>query len=143
LYLNVMPSKVDGPNGTALISEQPPLARALKDVASLHQQFLPYFAEGHALGESVLSQAATAFVRAYQLRDRLLVFVLNDRPEPQSVAFSSNLSLWLPRSDKFEVQYFNEQGQLLRRSSEEGARWLAVTDLLQPGEISAFELQAE
>ena len=111
LYLNVMPSREDEPNGTALISERPPLARALKDVAAMHKQFLPFFVEGNALGESVLSQATAAFVRAYRLRDRLLVLVLNDLPEPQSRCFRSDLSLWLPKSDDFEVKYFDEQGQ--------------------------------
>ena len=61
LFLNVMPSKVDEPNGTALISEKPPLARALKSVSALHRQFLSYFVEGNALGESVLTRPAPAF----------------------------------------------------------------------------------
>ncbi len=143
LYLNVMPSREDEPNGTALISERPRLARALKDVAAMHKQFLSFFVEGNALGESVLSQATASFVRAYRLRDRLLVLVLNDLPEPRQVAIRSDLSLWLPKSDGFEVKYFDEQGNLLRNSSVVGAHWLAVTDLLEPGEISAFEVQAK
>jgi hypothetical protein len=143
LFLNVMPSKEDEPNGTSLISERPRLARALKDVAAMHKQFLPYFVEGNALGESVLGQTTKAFVRAYRLRDRLLVLVLNDSAEPQHVAFRSDLSLWLPKSSDFEVKYFDEQGKLLRDSSVVGASWLAVTDVLQPEAISAFEVQAK
>src|SRR2546427_7081152 len=98
LFLNVMPSKVDGPNGTALISEKPALAQALKDVAAIHKQFLPYFVAGLALGDSFLSRPTTAFVRAYQLPGRLLVLILNDRPEAQQVVLGSDLSLWLPKS---------------------------------------------
>ena len=142
LFLNVMPSKVDGPNGTALISERPALANALKQIAGMHKQFLAYFVEGHALGESVLSQATTAFVRAYQLPDRLLVLVLNDRSEPQQVVLGGDLSLWLPNSNSFEVKQFDAQGQLLGSSGVEGTRWVAVTQLLQPGGISAFELRS-
>jgi hypothetical protein len=143
LYLNVMPSKPDEPNGTALISERPLLAKALKNVAALRKQFLPYFVEGNALGESVLSRATPAFVRGYQLRDRLLVFVLNDRPDAQHVALNIDLSLWSPKSSTFRVKYFDEAGRLVRNSKVDTTRWLAVTDLLQPEEIAAFELLPE
>ncbi len=140
LYLNVMPSKPDEPNGTALIRERPLLAKALKTVARLRKQFLPYFVEGNALGESVLSQAAPAFIRAYQLRDRLLVFVLNDRPDAQHVALNIDLGVWSPKSNAFRVKYFDEAGRLVRNSNVATTRWLAVTELLQPEEIAAFEL---
>jgi hypothetical protein len=143
LYLNVMPSKEDEPNGTALVSERPRLAKALKVAAAMHKQFLPYFAEGNALGDSFLGQATPAFVRAYRLRDRLLVFVLNDLPERRFVGVRSDLSLWLPKAAEYEVKYYDEQGRLQRNSSVTGTHWLAVTDLLQPEEISAFEVQAK
>ncbi len=143
LFLNVMPSKVDGPNGTALISERPALAKALKEVAAMHRKFLPYFVDGHALGESVLSQATTAFVRAHVLPDRLLLLVLNDRPEPQQVVLGSDLSLWLPHSNGFQVSQFDAQGQLIGSSRAEGTRLVAVTNLLQPGDLSAVELSLQ
>ena len=108
----------------------------------MHKQFLPYFVEGHALGESVLSQATTAFIRAYQLPDRLLVLVLNDRSEPQQVVLGGDLSLWLPNSNSFEVKQFDAQGQLLGSSGVEGTRWVAVTKLLQPGGMSEFEVRS-
>jgi len=143
LFLNVMPSKVDGPNGTALISERPALAKALKEMTVLHKQFLPYFVEGHALGDSMLSQPTTAFVRAYQLPDRLLVLVLNDRPEAQQVVLGSDLSLWLPKSSKLEVRTFDGQGKMLGNSSVEGTHWVGVTEPLQVGEMSVLELRPE
>ncbi len=143
LYLNVMPSRMDSPNGTALISDRPALAKALKDLAAMRQQFLPYFVQGHALGESVLSQPTTAFVRAHALPDRLLVFVLNDRPEPQQVVLRSDLSLWLPKGTNFAVSQFDGHGKLLDKSSVQGTQWVGVTDLLQSGEMSALELRPE
>jgi hypothetical protein len=143
LYLNVMPSKKDEPNGTALVSERPQLAQALKDAAAMRRQFLPYFVEGNALGDSILGEPAKAFVRAYRFHDRLLVLVLNDSAEPQRVVVRSDLSLWLPKASDFEVKYFDEQGKLRQSSSLAGTRWLAVTDLLQPEEIAAFEVQAK
>jgi hypothetical protein len=138
-----MPSKMDSPNGTALISEKPALAAALKDLASLRKQFLPYFVEGHALGDSVLAQATTAFVRAYGMPGRLLVFVLNVQRETQQVVLRSDLSLWLPRADSFEVNAFDGQGHLLHRSLAHDTRWVAATPPLQPGELAVFEVQAE
>jgi hypothetical protein len=143
LVLNVMPSKVDEPNGTALISEKPPLARALKSVAALHGQFLSYFVEGNALGESVLCRPTTAFVRAYILGDGLLIFVLNDHSEAQQVALKSDLSLWLPTSGSYRVKYYDQDGKLLRDFPVGGTSWLGITDLLQPGEMAAFEIRHE
>jgi hypothetical protein len=141
LFLNVMPSKMDEPNGTALISEKPPLARALKSVAGLHKQFLPYFTEGNALGESVLTHPAPAFVRAYSLGDALLVLVLNDHPEAQRVVLGSDLNLWLPASAAYSEKYYGEDGKLLYDSPLRGTSWLGTTDLLQPGELAAFEIR--
>jgi hypothetical protein len=143
LFLNVMPSKLDAPNGTALISDRPQLATALKEIAAMHKQFLPYFVEGHALGDSVLSQATTGFVRAYQLPGRLLLLVLNDRPEAQQVVLNSDLSLWLPESSTLEIRAFNGQGKMLGSSSAEGTHWVGVTDLLQREEMSVFEFRPE
>jgi hypothetical protein len=143
LFLNVMPSKVDGPNGTALISEKPPLARALRSVASLHGQFLSYFVEGSALGESVLDRPATAFVRAYSQGNGVLVLVLNDHPEAQRVVLKSDLSLWLPTSGSYRVKYYDQDGKLLRDFPVGGVSWLGTTDLLQPGEMAAFEIRHE
>jgi hypothetical protein len=143
LFLNVMPSKVDEPNGTALISDKPPLARALKSVASLHGQFLSYFVEGSALGESVLERPTTAFVRAYSQGNGVLVWVLNDHPEAQQVVLRSDLSLWLPTSGSYRVKYYDQDGKLLRDSPLENASWLGITDRLQPGEMAAFEIRHE
>jgi hypothetical protein len=143
LYLNVMPSKTDAPNGTALVSEKPVLAAALKNLAAMRKQYLPYFVEGHALGESVLSQPTTAFVRAYQMPDRLLVFVLNDRQEPQQVVLRGDLSLWLPKANRFRVSEFDEQGEIAGSSRVEGTRWVAGTTLLKSGEMSVFEIRPE
>lgn len=143
LYLNVIPSKADSPDATAMISEKPELGAALKDLAALRKQFLPYFVDGHALGESILSKETTAFVRAYALPDRLLVFVLNDRLEPQQVVFRSDLSLWLPKAGRYQVGEFDQQGRLVGSRHEEGSQWLAVTRPLQPGEISALEVRIE
>jgi hypothetical protein len=61
LYINLMPKKPDQPNDTALISEEPALSVAIKEVAALRKQFLPFFVEGTALGESILAEPASLF----------------------------------------------------------------------------------
>jgi hypothetical protein len=143
LYLNVMPSEPDGPNGTALISEKPPLAEALKNLAVLRKQFLPYFVQGHALGESVLSEVTAAFVRAYTLNNRLLVFVLNDHPGAQRVVLRSDLGLWLTKADRLHVDEFDEHGRLLNSRSEKGSRWTFETTALEAGKLVAIEIRPE
>lgn len=143
LYLNVMPSKVDEPNGTALISQRPALAAALKEVASLRKQFLPYFVEGIFIGDSVLSQPTSAFVRAYQLGDKLLVIVLNEKEQPQQVTVQSDLGLWLPSSRSYRVKYYNAEGKLIQTTSTESTRWLGVTRLLEPVELASFVVEAK
>jgi hypothetical protein len=143
LYLNVMPSKPDQPNGTALISERPALSTALKEAAALRKQFLPFFVEGTFLGDSVLSQPSSAFIRAHQLGTKLLIIVLNDQLQPQSVAFTSNLGLWLPRSGSYQVQSFDSGGRLLESGLVSGGRWLGVTPLLPPEGLLLFVIEAK
>jgi hypothetical protein len=141
LFLNVMPGRVDGPNATVLISDKPPLAAALKTVAALHTQFLSYFVEGNALGESILERPDNAFVRAYSRGNGLLVWVLNDHPEAQRVVFKSDLSLWLPASGSYTATYYDQSGKKVREKALANSSWLAMTDLLQPGEMAAFEIR--
>jgi hypothetical protein len=143
MFLNVMTSRVDAPNATALISDKPLLAAALKTVAALHTQFLSYFVEGNALGESVLVRPANAFVRAYSRGDGLLVWILNDRPEAQQVVIKSDLSLWLAASGSYAATYYDQSGKKVREKEVTGTSWLGITELLQPGEIVAFEISAE
>jgi len=63
LYLNLLPRKPDQMDGSALISEKPALAEALKQVAPLRKQLLSFLVDGTFLGDSVLAAPATAFVR--------------------------------------------------------------------------------
>ena len=99
LYINVLAKKPDQPNGSALISEVPPVARALKQTAALRRQFLDYFTKGTFIGNSVLIEPAPAFVRGHLLSGRLLVVVLNDQPAPQAVPLHTDLGMWSPLSD--------------------------------------------
>ena len=141
LYLNVMARKPDGPNGSALISSQPEMAKALKEAASLRKQFLPFFVDGVFIGDSIISQPCSAFVRGYVHGDKLLVIVLNDQAQAQEVTFQADLGLWLPASDSYRVQSYDSSGKLKATSSVRGARLLEVTPLLQSSELALFELE--
>jgi hypothetical protein len=143
LYINVMPRKPDQPNGTALIGEKPALGKALEEVARLRQQFLPYFVDGTTIGDSVLWKPAPAFVRGYQLENKLLIVVLNDQKMPASIRVESDLSLWLPPTKAYAVKYYDSTGKLLEETRGQGRRWSGVTRQLRPLELAFFEIQSQ
>ena len=141
-YLNIFPRQAGRENGTCLISEMPELSRAVKECADLRKQFLHYFVEGNLIGDSVLTEPTTGFVRAHVLDDRMLVFVLNDRDKPQKIEVKSNLRLWLPKADSYEVKCYNSSGRLVETTTAHGPEWLGITDKLAPCELAVFEIQA-
>jgi len=141
MYLNVIPTKPDESDGSALISEKPALAAALKEVSALRKQFLPFFVDGISVGDSVLAEPTRAFVRGYQWQDKLLVIVLNDHPEPQSVTVESDLGLWLSPAEACRVEYYNSAGQLVRTSECDTAKWSGATRLLQPLDLTFFVIE--
>jgi hypothetical protein len=140
-YMNVMPRKLDMPNGTALISDEPDLARALLQAAALRKQFLPYFTQGTFIGDSVLSREVDAFVRGYQRTDGLLVVALNDQPAQRLVSIESDLALWLPRAARYEVTSYDGSGRKLGSSEIAGPQWRIATPPLDPGELAFFEVK--
>lgn len=141
LFINAMPRQLDAPNGTALISDRPMLGAALANAAQLRKQFLPYFTQGTFIGDSVQSAAANAFVRAYQLPDRLLVIVLNDRDKAEPVVVRSDLSLWLPAAAGYKVLSYDGHGKPLSEGSAATPQhWSASTRQLEPGEMAFFEV---
>jgi hypothetical protein len=141
LYLNVMPRKPDAAAGSALISSQPEMAKALKEVASLRKQFLPFFVEGTFIGESVLSKRTSAFVRGHTLDKKLLIIVLNDQAKTEKVTVSSDISLWLRSTQSYVSKYYDSAGRLVRTASGTGRQWSSSTDLLQPDELALFEIE--
>ena len=143
LYLNLLPKKPDQPNGTALISDVPALASAMKQVAKLRKQFLPYFTEGTLIGDSVLSEPAQGFVRGYQLGNKLLVIVLNDQDQPQIVNLHSDLSLWLPSTNSYKIRSYDTEGRLAGTNMGRGRDWRAATPPLRPLDLALFEIESE
>jgi hypothetical protein len=142
LYINAMPRKPDEPNGTALISETPELASALMRVSALRKQFLPFFVDGTLIGDAILEDPTSAFVRAYQLGSRLLVIVLNDQGSSRPIVLKSNLSLWLPGAPAYHVTAYDGRGTR-GRTWETEPEWIIETAALQPNDFAFFEITAE
>jgi hypothetical protein len=170
LYINAMPKLPDAGNGTKLISEQPVLAAALKEAGARRRQFLAYFTEGCFLGESVLSRPVCSFVRSrkdgeiggalfeagrfeypelfvrgHQLRDKLLIIVLNNDAVPRTVTVPSKLSLWLPQAGRYRTTYYDGRGEKVREQIDSlaaGTEWTGNTDSLSPLEMAFFEIEA-
>jgi hypothetical protein len=143
LYLNVFPRKPDQPNGTATISEKPALSAALKQVAGLRKQFLPYFVEGTLIGDSVLAEACPAFVRGYQKDDKLLVIVLNNQPQPMSFSITAALDLWLPGAVRYTVRQYDGAGKLVSTGEHDRAVWKVQTPQLPLLEFAFYEIAGQ
>jgi hypothetical protein len=168
LFINAMPKWPNQPNGSKLISEEPELAAALKQVAPLRRRFLEYFTQGNFLGEAVLAEPASAFVRhrsgswiggatidvgdfeypelfvrGHQLPERLLIVVLNNTATKRTVALTSDLSLWLPAAKRYRVVRYDGRGEVRGTVDwEPGTRWNAKVPDLQPLELAFFEIRA-
>jgi len=141
LYLNIFPRKPDQPNGTALISEKPAMAAALKEVASLRKEFLPWFVEGIFIGDSVLSEPCPGFIRGYQKADGLLVVAMNDLDQAKALTIRSRLDLWLPKAAKYEIDHYGTDGRLLETTSVDATNWTGTTRELEPLEIAFFKIR--
>jgi hypothetical protein len=142
LFLNVMPSRPDLPNGTALVSEKPALAATLKELARLRKQFLPFFTDGTFLGDSVLCEPAPALVRGYELGKKLLLIVLNNKAYPTRVGLQSDLRLWISGSISYETKYYDSAGKLINAQESQGRNWSGSTQQLQPGDLAVIEISA-
>ena len=142
LWINLMPRKLDQPNATALISDEPELAKALLEVNPLRKQFLPYFTEGFALGDSMLSEAPACFVRGYQHGNRLLVIVLNDGIGGRTIDLKSDLNMWLPTALRYRQKYYDSTGVIKDEAILNSPDWTVKTLSLAALELAFFEIEA-
>lgn len=143
IHINVMPKKPDQPNGTALISDRPELSAALKQCAKLRKQFLDYFLKGTLLGDSVLYEPASLFVRGHQLGNKLLIFALNNVESEQSGKIVSKLDLWLPKAARYQVTRYDGDGNVTDTKPHEGHMLTLETGRLSPNEFAVFEVSVQ
>lgn len=143
LFLNVLPSKPEGINGSARIADYPKLSAALKMCAQLHRQFLPFFEDGLMVGDCVLSEACPeARINAYVLPESVLILAMNTGSTPRAISFACDLAPWLDSpSGRFAVTPCNEAGQAGTVRTETSATWTETTPELQPDELVLYEVK--
>lgn len=142
-FLAAFPRKPGKSNGSDWIRNHPELSAALKQCAALRKQFLPYFTDGYLIGECVLDQPCPdAYVSAYVLPDRLLVFALNQSPR-RTVQLDTNLRAWLPSQDhKWTLRRYSADGRTQEdRQISQSLQRLSVPRL-GANEIAVFEVIA-
>jgi hypothetical protein len=160
LYMNIMPSKPDGPNGSAMIEDYPEVSRALKQCARLRKQFLLYFLEGKLIGECILSEPCPrSHVTAYIRSDRGLMILMNcdlehwllsafgsyaeGQDQSRSLRFSCDLAHWIPSaSGSYKIRSFDIEGKLLRTERVQKAIWQSETGALEKYSLVLYEILA-
>jgi hypothetical protein len=142
LFLNVLPSKPDGINGSARITEHGGLSKALKQCANLHQQFERYFEDGLLVGDNLLSEACPeARINGYVLPEKALLVVLNTGTQPQAIVFKTSMAPWLSSSSRrYVATVFNESGNAQTIRIESGDSWQETTPVLAPNELVLIEI---
>jgi len=143
LFLNVLPSKPEGINGSARITDCPQLSAALKICARLHQQFRPAFEDGVLVGDCVLGEACgEARINAYVLPDSVLLLALNTGAAPRAVSFACDLAPWLKSaSGHYAVTQYNEEGKAGAPRTEASPAWTEHTPTLLPNELALYEVR--
>lgn len=142
LFVNIMPSKPEGINGSAWIRDFPELSKALRQCAGLRKQFMPYFTDGQLIGDCVLSKPCTgARVNAYVLGNRALMIVLNTGSDARAIHFTCDFQRWLKSpSGRYEVKSYDDNGKVLNVDEIPDGKWRASTRTLKPLGMELYEV---
>lgn len=170
LYLNVMPSKPKHPNGSSWIKESADLSRALITTSKLRadSKFLPYFTDGVAIGDSILTKASERFVRAnknnhiggatlkmppleYPLsfirahylesQKKVLIVILNNASSSRAINFFPDVNGWV--APTIRTLSYTEGGTSDPSAcviSKSGTVWQGRTKVLAPLEMVLCEI---
>lgn len=140
VYLNVMPRKPDGVNGSDFIRNHPHLAAALKQCAKLRRQFLPYFVEGLPIGACALTTPCSqSHVSCYVQEDRMLMLVLNVGGAGTRT-FTCDVGPWINGTGSgWTVNGYDGQGELVQTTPIPDGPWTATTAELAPLDIAVYE----
>ena len=110
----------------------------------MRKQFLPYFTEGLALGDSMLSDPPLCFVRGFRLGNRVLIIALNQGAVADQFTLRSNLAIWCNGGvEKWTEIYRNQRAEIVERRSGRDRDWTGTTKKLQPLEVAFFEIEME
>jgi hypothetical protein len=144
LYLNLMPSKPGGTNGSGLIASYPSLARALKQCALLRQQFLGYFTDGTPIGDCLFAEeCADAHASAYVLPAECLLIVFNEGAE-RPIALACDLAPWIEsKSGRYHARSYSMDGQPLGAERIDRPNWRTETPRLGRYELVVYEIEKD
>jgi hypothetical protein len=143
LFLNLMPSKLDGPPGSAWIKDYPQVSQAVKQCARFREQFLPYFTQGTLIGECILCQPKpyNIHVSSYILPDRALIVVVNKGASCGNVDLQVDIEPWLTSSAaNYQVQVYREANKIMNTLSVDGKRISIPTGPLEKDSLIVYEL---
>ncbi|MBI5091528.1 MAG: hypothetical protein HZB26_03690 [Candidatus Hydrogenedentes bacterium] len=145
LFMNILPSKPEGVNGSARIVEYPELSRALKTCAALHAKFRPYLEEGLLVGDCVLAKPCDeARINGYVHGSRVLILVLNTSADARSIRFGCDMTPWIEgASNGCRIIPYDETGAARPARVESRGVWTETTGVLAPNEIALYEISAQ
>ncbi|MEJ7780388.1 MAG: hypothetical protein WKF68_12445 [Daejeonella sp.] len=140
-YVNIMPSKPDGANGTAWIKDYPEIGHVLKQCAGVRSKFLNYFTDGKLIGECLLKEESPdAHVNAYVLPDRVLFMVMNTADRGRQVNFKVDLEPWLKsKTGKYEVRSYDQYGTSFGDDEIIGREWSGQTQQMRNMDFAIYE----
>ena len=142
LFVNIMPSKPEGINGSAWIRNFPELSKALRQCAGLRKQFMPYFTDGQLIGDCILSKPCTiARINAYVLGEGAMIIVLNTGSDTQVIHFTCDFQRWIKSpSGCYEIKSYDDNGKALNVDESSDQKWRASTRRLQPLGMELYEI---
>ena len=145
LFMNVLPSKPEGINGSAHIGDYPELSRSLKICAKLHGQFQDCLENGLLVGDCVLSEScAGARINGYVLPDRVVIIAMNTGAEERAIEFACDIAPWLESpSGGYTITPYDEAGEGYDPRAVAAAAWQETTSVLEPDELAIFEIVAK
>jgi hypothetical protein len=144
-FVNLMPSKPDGANATAWLSDYPELGVVLKQCAKVRNQFLQYFTDGRLIGACLLKkECPDAHVNAYVLPDRVLFIVMNTSNEQRPVNFDIDLKPWLKSNNgAYELKSYDQFGTVIGQKQMIGQKWSGITQQLRKMDFAIYEFIAK
>jgi len=140
LYMNVMISAPDMPNGSDWIANHPEVGAALKQCAKLRKQFLPYFVDGTLIGDCALTETcAGGHVTSYVLPDRVLTIVLNTG-EKRALSLAYDLAPWLKSaSTSCTEKAYDTNGSVISTRDDAAFSGTLTTVVLPAYDFAIFE----
>ena len=140
IFINIFPRRANDINGSAYIKELPKLSQALKKMANIKKDFLPYFTQGRYISNCICYKTPTdSYVSAYILNDKALVMVLNTGSE-ENKTIECDFACWIGESNNYIIKAYDENCQLLKVGEFVSGKHIIKTPKLSQEEIIIYEI---